>query len=122
MVSLKVIKKLLLLCLLASTPSFGAETYACFEKGVNDPEPIKLIISGSDGSWRGSDYVWELHTDSFCDASENRFVPETGLVVTACFDRQGPTMHELVVSFSGVGGAEDEHFIAAGQYRCIELD
>jgi hypothetical protein len=30
-------------------------------------------------------------------------------------------MHELVVSFSGVE-EEDEHFIAAGQYRCIELD
>lgn len=115
-------RRLLLLCLFISAPSLGNETYSCFEKGVSDPEPIKLIISGSDGSWRGSDYVWELHADSFCDASENRFVPETGLVVSTCFDRQGRTMHELVVSFSGFEGAEDEHFIAAGQYRCIELD
>ena len=106
-----------------STPAFGKETYACFEEGADDPKPEKLVIAESSGSWRGSDETWEFHSESdFCNVSGISFRPESGLFITACFDRQGLSMHELWVQFSAVEGFEGDHFIASGRYRCVAVD
>ena len=113
------------LCLLVVLPNlaFGEETYACFEEGADDLKPEKLVIAESSGSWRGSDKTWEFHSESdFCNVSDTSFRPETGLLITECFDRQGLSIHELWVQFSGVEGFEGNHFIAAGQYRCISVN
>ena len=101
-----------------SLPSFGEETYACFEKGADDPQSEKLVIAESSGSWRGSDETWKFHSESdFCNVSGTSFRPKSGFSITTCFDRQGLTMHELWVQFSGLEGFEGEHFIAARHIR-----
>ena len=35
--------------MLVSTPAIGAETYACFKKGIDNPEPKKFVMS-ADGA------------------------------------------------------------------------
>lgn len=118
-----ILRSCLALCLVLASPAFGDETYACFEEGADDPKPEKLVIAESSGSWRGSDKTWEFHSESdFCNVSDTSFRPETGLLITECFDRQGLSIHELWVQFSGVEGFEGNHFIAAGQYRCISVN
>ena len=124
MVSLKVIKKLLLLCLLASTPSFGAETYACFETGVKDPEPKKLSIDGSFvvGPWMLGEF--DVHSENdFCNVSRTIFSSEDGLVSASCFNRNELKLFQTVTLLGGFKNDDDDSSRTENTtWRCISVD
>ena len=116
------VKKLLLLCLIASAPSFGAETYACFETGVKDPEPKKLSIDGSFvvGPWMLGEF--DVHSeDDFCSVSRTTFSSKDGMVSASCFNRDELKLFQTVTLLGGLND-DDSSQTQNTTWQCISVN
>ena len=108
----------LLFFFLLCSPALGEETYACFRKGVENPDPLKLSIKEGEVSWIGTiGRNWELHEDGdFCDASYQYFSSETGFLVSTCFSKKEMSLFEARSSFG------DPVITIPATYQCISVN
>ena len=117
-------RKLIFFFLVASAPAFGEETYACFEAGVNDPEPEKLTIDGNFLLGPSMKGTYEAHTeDHFCSLSNSNFDVETGVVISSCFNRKDLRLFESFTLFGGFKNDDDDSSVTQNRtWRCIPTE
>ena len=124
-------RKILLISLLISTPSYGIENYACFDRSKGSSSLKSLRIDGStvewaDNNWSESIMSWEqaekASTQSRraarCDLAYAYNETSTGFFVNLCWHRADTTLK----SVKGFFELSDPYpLIEAKTYDCMEL-
>lgn len=107
-----------LILFLLCSPVWGEETYACFKKGFDNPDPIKLLIREGEVNWLGTiGHNWVQHEDGdFCDASYQYFSSETGYLVATCFSKKEMSLFEAKSSFG------DPVITVPATYKCVAIN
>jgi len=118
MIKVCVSRAICLVLLLVCSPVFGEETYACFRKDVDNPDPIKLSIKEGEVNWLGTiGRNWVQHEDGdFCDASYQYFSSETGYLVATCFSKKEMSLFEAKSSFG------DPVITVPATYKCVAIN
>ena len=116
--------KLIFVLLVTSSPAFGKEAYACFEMGVNDPEPRKLTIDGSFVVGPSMLGEFEVHSeDDFCSLSKINLQHSSGFVSVSCFNRRDLKLFESSTMLGGLKNDDDDSSLTQNiTWRCISTD
>jgi hypothetical protein len=117
-------RKLIFLLLVTSSPALGKETYACFETGVNDPEPRKLTIDGSFVVGPSMLGEVEVHSeDDFCSLSKISLQHSDGIVSVSCFNRRDLKIFQSFTLLGGFKNDDDDSSETQNiTWRCISTD
>jgi len=124
-------RKIFLIGLLISAPSYGAENYACFDRGQGASSLQSLRIDGStvewaDNNWSNNMMSWERAEKTFpksrraarCDLAYAYNETSTGFFVNLCWHQADTTLK----SVKGFFELSDPYpLIEAKTYDCMEL-
>lgn len=111
--------------MLVSTPAIGAETYACFKQGIDNPEPKKFVMSADGAEFFDTIYKlkkWQVHSEQDdCNASYQYLDWAKGFSEVACFNRKESEIYTSGTTF-GTYGDSQTSLTANVTWRCIAID